>query len=249
MILSALLWTGLLAWLIGFVCLVWPLRFLGIRTRSAAAAVLAASLAAVLLALLWPARAHRSEGSLAIDRFLPVYDFHEFHETRVHAPPEAVYRAIREVRAEEIRFFKTLIGIRSFPSIFTRRPRERPDPRPILDIATGSSFLYLAQEPPREIVVGTIGRYWQASGEAFPKIETPEAFKAFDLPGFARVAMNFVVEPQANGESRVTTETRISAPEASARRKFAAYWRLIYPGSSLIRIGWLEAVRRRAEAP
>jgi len=61
--------------------------------------------------------------------------------------------------------------------------------------------------------------------------------------------MNFVVEPEGEGWSQVTTETRIFAPEASVRRKFGAYWRVIYPGSSLLRIGWLEAIRRRAEAP
>lgn len=59
--------------------------------------------------------------------------------------------------------------------------------------------------------------------------------------------MNFVVEPEREGWSRVSTEMRIFVPEASVRRKFRAYWRVIYPGSSLLRIGWLEAVRRRAE--
>ena len=247
MILSTILWTGLLVSLIGLVCLVRPLRFLGIRTRSAAAAVLAASLGAILLVLLWPSRTHRSHGNLAIDRFMPVYHFHEFHETRVHAPPEEVYRAIREVRADEIRFLKTLMGIRSLPSVFTRLRRQRPDRRPLLEVATGSSFLYLAQEPPREILVGTVGRFWRASGTS-TRVETPEAFRAFDRPGFARATMNFVVEPEREGWSRVATETRIFVPEDSVRRKFGAYWRVIYPGSSLSRYEWLEAVRRRAES-
>jgi hypothetical protein len=33
------------------------------------------------------------------------------------------------------------------------------------------------------------------------------------------------------------------------RRVFAAYWRVIYPGSALIRRMWLRAVKRRAESP
>jgi hypothetical protein len=247
MILSTILWVGLLVALVALVCFVRPLRFLGIRTRSAAAWVLAASLGAILLALVWPARTYRSEGNRAIDRFMPVYHAHEFHETRVQAPPEEVYRAIREVRADEIRFLKTLMGIRSLPSVFTGRRRQFPDGRPILDIATGSSFLYLADEPPRELVVGTVGRFWGSSGGVSPRPESPEAFLAFDLPGYARAVMNFVVEPQNDGWSRVTTETRVFAPESSVRLKFTIYWRFIYPGSSLSRYGWLEAVRRRAE--
>lgn len=246
MILSTILWVGFFVAFVGLVCLVRPLRFLGIRTRSAAGKVLGVSLGAILLVLLWPARTHRSQGNLAIDRFMPVYHFHEFHETRVHAPPEEVYRAIREVRPDEIRFLKPLMGIRSLPSVFTGRSRRRPDGRPILDLATGSSFLYLAQEPPREILVGTVGRFWRASGTS-TRVETPEAFLAFERPGFARATMNFVVEPEREGWSRVSTETRIFAPETSVRRKFSAYWRVIYPGSSLLRVGWLAAVRRRAE--
>ncbi|MFL6200136.1 MAG: hypothetical protein ACJ76J_13235 [Thermoanaerobaculia bacterium] len=35
-------------------------------------------------------------------------------------------------------------------------------------------------------------------------------------------------------------------PNAGARRRFAAYWRIIYPGSAFIRIMWLKAIRERA---
>jgi len=35
---------------------------------------------------------------------------------------------------------------------------------------------------------------------------------------------------------------------AQATRTFAAYWRMIYPGSALIRVMWLRAIRLRAEA-
>jgi hypothetical protein len=46
----------------------------------------------------------------------------------------------------------------------------------------------------------------------------------------------------------LTTETRIYATDASSRRAFARYWRVIYPGSSLIRRMWLRAIKKRAEA-
>jgi len=36
------------------------------------------------------------------------------------------------------------------------------------------------------------------------------------------------------------------SPTAPRRRRFAAYWRLIYPGSALIRRSWLRAIRQRA---
>jgi hypothetical protein len=60
---------------------------------------------------------------------------------------------------------------------------------PVLEVMTRTSFVLLADEPNRELVVGAI----------------------------------------------------VLAPPA--------YWRVIYPGSALIRRMWLRAVRLRAEAP
>src|SRR5262245_32557245 len=61
--------------------------------------------------------------------------------------------------------------------------------------------------------------------------------------------MNFYVEDAGGGVSRLVTETRVHATDAAARRRFAAYWRMIYPGSALLRVTWLRAIRARAEAP
>jgi len=36
--------------------------------------------------------------------------------------------------------------------------------------------------------------------------------------------------------------------DAATTRRFAAYWRVIYPGSALIRRMWLRAIKRRAES-
>jgi hypothetical protein len=54
--------------------------------------------------------------------------------------------------------------------------------------------------------------------------------------------------PAASKVTIVTTETRIYATDASAGRRFAPYWRVIYPGSALIRRMWLRAIAHRAEA-
>jgi len=59
--------------------------------------------------------------------------------------------------------------------------------------------------------------------------------------------MNFLVEESRPDKCTVTTETRVYATDASSRRRFATYWRLIYPGSALIRRMWLRAVKHRAE--
>jgi hypothetical protein len=42
---------------------------------------------------------------------------------------------------------------------------------------------------------------------------------------------------------------RIAATDVRARRRFAAYWVVVRPGSGLIRLLWLRAVKKRAENP
>jgi len=60
--------------------------------------------------------------------------------------------------------------------------------------------------------------------------------------------MNFNVEDAGGGMSRLVTQTRVAATDAEAERAFARYWRVIYPGSALIRRMWLRAIKARAEA-
>jgi hypothetical protein len=122
-----------------------------------------------------------------------------------------------------------------------------PKYQPILEVATRTSFLLLAEEPNHEIVFGiaaVVPRGWRPS-----RRPTPEGFKAVHEPGFALAAMNFLIEDAGPGACTVSTETRIYATDASARRRFAAYWRVIYPGSSLLRRMWLRAIARRAQSP
>ena len=59
--------------------------------------------------------------------------------------------------------------------------------------------------------------------------------------------MNFLVAPDAHGGSTISTETRIYANSEAALRRFAIYWRVIHPGSDIIRRMWLRAIKQRAE--
>ena len=179
-----------------------------------------------------------------LDEFVPACQFREVHAIRIHARAEAVFRAVQSVTAREIRFFRLLTWLRS-PRL--TRAREdilaAPPDRPLLDVALRSGFLLLAEDPPRELVFGTL-----LCG-LLPRVSRPEPrdFMDFDRPGFCKAAMNFRLRDEGGGWVRLTTETRVLALDASARRRFAAYWRVISPGSAFIRRMWLNAVKRRAE--
>ncbi|HEY3257453.1 MAG TPA: hypothetical protein VGJ64_01245 [Gemmatimonadaceae bacterium] len=240
-----LLYAGLTTAVAGLLSLLRPIRWLGIPTRLRAGKVFVAGALIAVVAARLPAQliAQSAPNSL-LDGFVPRYQFNEVHSIDVHASPESVYAAIRQVTASEIRFFRVLTWIRSPHIGPTRESILNPAAGdPMIDVATRSGFLLLAEAPPHELVFGTIG----FGGPLAVSNPTPQGFRRFDRPGYAKIAMNFLVTPAANGSARLGTETRVYATDDAARRGFATYWRLIYPGSSLIRIMWLRAIRARAE--
>ena len=240
---AAVVYAGLLAAAIGVAFLVKPPKRLGISTRARACLVAAAGLLVAAAGASLPARETRVRAaSSRLDEFAPAWQFRERHTIRIAAPPARVYDAIRRVRAEEIFLFRTLTWIRrggrpQAPGILQAAGRES-----LIDVAIHSTFVLLADESPRELVVGTV----IAAPPGASRRASPGQFRAPLPPGFTLAAMNFLVRPDAEGGSILTTETRVFASSAPARRRFAAYWRFIYPGSALIRRMWLRAIEKRA---
>lgn len=225
-----------------------PLKFLGIASRSCGIVLFLCGVAFFFTAVCLPASEKRvTEQRTRLDDFVPVYQFGEFHSIRVHAPRGRVYRAIRDVSADEITLFQTLTWIRRFGQPGPESILSAPQKIPLLDVATRTSFLLLAEEKDREIVLGTLAAAPAAWRPNRNKKPTPEDFKALQAPGFVLTAMNFRIADPGTGGLLVTTETRVYATDASTKRRFAAYWRVIYPGSALIRVMWLRAIKLHAE--
>ncbi len=239
-------YTGFIVTLLGGVSLVKPLAFLGMRSRRGGALLLVFGILMIAVGWALPAK----EITVAVrqtqlDEFAPVYEFSEVHSVRVKAPRGQVFQAIKAVTADEILFLRTLTWLRRLGRPGPESILSAQEHLPLLEVATRTSFLLLAEVPDREIVVGTVVL---APSETRPrKLRLPEDFKAIHEPGFAVAAMNFLLEDAGPGASVVTTETRVYTTDPSARSRFARYWRVIYPGSAVIRRMWLRAVQRRAE--
>ena len=245
---TILVYAGFLVLLVGGVSVLRPLKFLGISTRPKAMMVCVGGAATFLIGANLPASEKKVQTPAArLDEFVPAYQFGELHSIRIKAPRERVAAAIREVTPREIVLFRVLTWIRRGGQYGKESILNAPPDRPLLDVALRTSFMKLAEEPDREIVLGTLVA--APGGTRLKKDPTPEDFKALHGPGFALGAINFRMEDAENGETVLTTETRVYATDASARRRFAAYWRLIYPGSALIRVMWLRAICARAERP
>ena len=187
---------------------------------------------------------------MLLDTYLPTYDFTEIHGTRVYASPERVYAAVVEVSANEIPLMDVLFGIRAIPArLMGKAARgERQGlswDRPLLEQIQRAGFVLLQADAPREVVLGTVGKFWQASGGNY-EIRNASEFLGAEPAGYAKSAFNFLVY-EREGVTKVRTETRVRITDPTARRKFGAYWTLVHPGSALLRKGWLWAVKKRAE--
>jgi hypothetical protein len=237
---TSILYSGLAAVVVAMAFLV---RASSAPGRWGAVALLVAGVALALAGARLPSREHQGGRDDRIDRFLPRWHFNEVHETIVHAPPATVMKAARDVTAREIRFLRGLMAIRGLGL----RGSSEDAGSPVLEIARRGGFIVLDEDADREVVFGVVGQFWRMSG-ARVRVATPAEFLAFGGPGHARAAINFRLEADGPRQTRVTTETRILALDDEARRKFGAYWRLIYPGSAIIRRSWLAAIKARAEA-
>ena len=236
-------YSGAILALVGLVLVLKPAAWLRVRTRRRALLVAGAGALLTLIGLLLPVSEHRvNRAETQLDRFAPAWQFREVHSLRIAAPPTRVYEAIQRVRADEIFLFRALTWVRRGgralpPSILAAGSRES-----LIDVATRGGFVRLADSVPHELVIGTVVMAPAGTRETL----TPQVFQQALPPGFALATMNFLVTADGTDGSVVVTETRVFANSPATQRRFAAYWRVIYPGSAIIRRMWLRAIRHRA---
>jgi hypothetical protein len=171
-----------------------------------------------------------------IDRYLPSWDARERHTRRVAAPGGDVYDAVRKLDLSRSRWVRILFRLRGLPeSALT------------LNGLLRLGFVELGQRPGRELLLGLVGRFWTLTGEI--REVSPEEFRSFDRPGFAKAAWNFTVSPDGGRAATLATETRVRCLDPASRRKFGLYWTVVRPFSGWIRREALRAVAEAAEPP
>lgn len=171
-----------------------------------------------------------------IEQLLPDPHLRMRHARRVAASPARVFDAIARVDLAGSPLVRLLLTLRTL-----RRPR---GPLTLARL-TNAGFGVVGEAPGREIVLGVTGKFWRASGER--RAADREQFRKGAPPGEVLVAWNFRVE--GGPETLLSTETRIRAGDPATLRTFRRYWRLVHPGSALIRRAMLRAVAREATRP
>ena len=190
---------------------------------------------------------------MLLDDYLPEFDVRTSYATRIAASPPRVYASLWTANFDQWGVTRALYAVRTLPS-FPARPRETWRrfcdelfrQRFTLDGMLSEGFTLLEERPGEELVLGTVGRFWRASGELCAT--SPARFRAPAPSGTAKAAWSFEVGMRADGATELRTETRVLCTDVAARRRFRAYWMLIRPFSGLIRQEMLAAVRSAAES-
>jgi hypothetical protein len=242
---SIAFYTAVIFALVGAFGVIRPLRRVHRgRRRHAAVMFLLGAAAAYAISRSMP-RAQSSTAQHGIDEFSPTFHFREQHEITIGASGTRVFDAVRTVSADEIALFQTFTWLRRFGQPGPESIMNAPQHKPILEVATRSGFLLLHDRPPHEVVVGAV--VVAPPGTRRRREFGADDFKQLTGPGFATATMNFRVEDAGAGTSRLITETRIFATDRTALRRFTPYWRVIFPGSAILRLTWLRAIKARAE--
>jgi hypothetical protein len=188
---------------------------------------------------------------MLLDDHLPTFDFVARHALTTRASPAAAFAAVRRadlgrgLATRALLLLRALPGLAVAPRETARRFLRHGGRRPLtVDALASAGFVILGEDPGREVVLGTIGRFWRASGGMRPFAAAE--FARFDAPGWTKAAWSFRVEPAPDGAT-VSTETRVLCTDPRSRRTFGRYWRIVRPFSGLIRIEMLRAIRREAE--
>jgi hypothetical protein len=182
---------------------------------------------------------------MRLDDFMPQWHFDEYHQTMIAAPPEVVYESIRNLDASCSPVVGLLLRLRELPLRLKKRDFKSPGLGPTLDNMIKMGFIALADEAPRELVIGLAGLFWTLDLEILDL--EPREFPGFAQAGYAKVAANFLVTRLGPGTSRLSTETRVQCLDPKSKRGFRRYWFMIRPFSGLIRLEWLRIVKREAE--
>jgi hypothetical protein len=175
----------------------------------------------------------------AIDDWLPRYDVHERHGIDLPVPPERALELVLTLPAAPDAIVRLVIGARGMTA------RDETLERFFL----AHRFVVLSRTP-TELVAGAVGAVWRPRG-GLVRLADAEAWRSASVPGTIKAAIDFRALP-APGGSRLSTETRVLAADARARRLFRLYWLVVGPFSALIRRRWLAATMasaKRSAAP
>lgn len=175
--------------------------------------------------------------------FLPVFSFHEMHESgAIHARPEEIIAAVSALDMRDDRVADVLLSIRELPSKilkkFSKRLRQQ-DAAPF-----GFDTFTLLQRTHHEISLGLAGRFWRPDLDIC-HIPSAREFEVLDDPRMAKLVLRFQVIAHQHGIHTLRTETFVYCGNTRTKMLFTPYWLAIRLASGWIRRRTLASIQRQ----
>jgi limonene-1,2-epoxide hydrolase len=167
----------------------------------------------------------------------------------VRAPAAAVDRGLRAVTPGDMPVARALLTVRSLPlRLVGRGGLPTSTDEAFIDAMVRGGLSRLVDRPGQELVFGLIGQPWRPAGGTTVQVASLDEFAGFDRPGFVKVIERFRLVPIGEADTVVVDELAARCTDAAAARWFRRYWRVIAPGSRLVRHQLLAATANLAEA-
>jgi hypothetical protein len=187
---------------------------------------------------------------MIVDEVMPVAEYRVRVRSAVRADLETTWAAVHEANLFADPWVRGLFAIRDLPTRLWHRLRGQPAesvPRSITfrDIAEMPNWVVLGEDPPRETVLGSVGRFWQHDYGI--REVAPSEFAGFAETGYAKTVAAIRLERLVDGRTLMTYESRTTTTSAEARRRFRLYWVVLRFGIWLVMKRSLAAIRAEAE--
>jgi phosphoglycerate kinase len=167
---------------------------------------------------------------------VPDPDVSLMRSTIVDADPATTYQAIRQARLDEDRLWAAVDWLSRLPDLalsLVGGPRPEPGPATVGDLLDADGCLLLADDEPRELVVGAIGRLWDPTEPLRTDLD-PDAFAGFTEQGYAKGTLAFTLHPRGETHTLLTLEARARASDAANRQRLERLGGIASPAA-----GWL----------
>jgi hypothetical protein len=151
--------------------------------------------------------------ALELDDWLPDPAVRTRHRRHAAAPAADLWAAARELRLSETGRLARLVR--------WRIPGTAPD-QTFRALLSEYPFVVLA-EGERWSMSGLCGRIWTLNRD-YPRLDGPEAFRAWDEPGTVRVLFAHWVEPDGDGASTIHSEARVAPVDRAAALRLRSLW-------------------------
>jgi hypothetical protein len=198
-------------------------------------------------------------GPRLADDLLPVYDVSDSVAVVVDTDVDRTWAALMAADLIELGrrrpLIATLGGVRMLPEIVMdllhgKRPAASPKRLTLRDTAAipagDGGWIELGERPGRELALGLVGKFWR------PVIQyaavTPEEFRAYSAPGFAKTVYALAVDELAPDRTLLSATMRTAGTDEDARKWFLRYWTLgVGSGAHVLVHGLLDSVRLALE--